>query len=70
LGADPRAVRFERAHFVATFHDVFERRRDQRVSLRGNFLPLGTYLAILHDHLGALGGGPFDMRSALERAAC
>jgi len=68
FGDDPRAVRFDRAHFVATFHDVFERCRDQGVSLHRNFLPLGIYLASLHDHLGALGGGPFDVRSAFERA--
>jgi len=65
----PRAVRFDRAQFVATFHGVFERCRNQGVSLHRTFLPLGIYLVSLHDHLGALGGEPFDVRSAFERAA-
>ncbi len=68
FGDDPGSVRFDRAHFVSTFHDVFVRCRDRGVSLHRNFLPLGVYLATLHDHLGALGGGPFDVRSAFERA--
>lgn len=68
FGENPGAVRFDRGHFVSTFHDVFERCRDEGVSLHRNFLPLGIYLASLHDHLGALGGGPFDVRSAFERA--
>ena len=69
FGEDPGAVRFERAHFVATFHDVFVRCRDEGVTLHRNFLPLGIYLATLHEHLDALGGGPFDVRSAYERAS-
>lgn len=68
FGTDPGSVRFDRAHFVSTFHDVFVRCREQGVSLHPNFLPLGIYLACLHDHLGALGGGPFDVRAAFERA--
>lgn len=68
FGEDPRAVTFERAHFVETFHDVFVRCRDQGVKLHRNFLPLGIYLACLHDHLDGLGGGPFDVRDAYERA--
>ena len=50
------------------FHDIFVRCRDQGVSLHRNFLPLGIYLACLHDHLGTLGGGPFDVRTAFENA--
>ena len=38
------------------------------MSLHRNFLPLGIYLACLHGHRGSLGGEPFDVRSAFERA--
>ena len=65
---DPEVARFDRASFVENFHDVFVRCRDEGVRLHRNFLPLGIYLASLHDHLTQLGGGPFPVRSAFERA--
>lgn len=66
-GGDARAVRFDRESFVSTFHDVFLRCRDEGVSLHRNFLPLGLYLACLHEHLGQLGGS-YDVAEAFARA--
>ncbi len=68
FGEDPENVVFERATFVSTFHEVFSRCRDQGVRLQPGFLPLGIYLAALHEHLAALGGGPFRVRTAFESA--
>lgn len=65
---DPRAVRFEAAHFHATFHEAFVRCRDAGVRLHRNFLALGIYLGCLYDHLEALGLA-FDVRDAWDRVA-
>lgn len=65
---DQREVVFRRATFVQTFHDAFVACRDAGVSLHGNFLALGLYLATLYEHLERL-DLPFDVRAAYLRAA-
>jgi hypothetical protein len=67
-GGDQREVQFRRATFVQTFHDAFVACRDAGVSLHGNFLALGLYLATLYEHLERL-DLPFDVRAAHVRAA-
>lgn len=66
-GDDQRRVRFRSATFHESFHEVFVRCRDAGVSLHGNFLPLGVFLAALYDHLESL-GVELDVRDAFERA--
>lgn len=61
-------VRFEVKHFVSTFHQVFVRCRDAGTKLHADFLPLGIYLASLHDHLERLGVA-VDVRAAFMRAS-
>ncbi len=61
-----RAVRFDSAVFQTTFHDVFVRCRDEGISLHGNFLALGVYLATLYDLLEGLDEA-FDVRDAYDR---
>ncbi|MEM7413810.1 MAG: hypothetical protein AAF430_26515 [Myxococcota bacterium] len=63
---DQRAVRFDTGVFQTTFHQVFVRCRDRGLSLHGNFLALGVYLATLYDLLEGLDEA-FDVRDAYDR---
>jgi hypothetical protein len=65
---DQTSVRFEMAHFTASFHSVFVRCRAQGVRLHPNFVALGIYLAALYEHLEAL-AVPLDVRAAFAAAA-
>jgi hypothetical protein len=68
FGEDQRHVRFVVPEFVATFHEIFLRCKQQRVRLHPDFLPLGAYLAALYDHLEKL-GVEVDVASAFASAA-
>lgn len=67
FGSNQEAHQFRTKEFVDTFHKVFVRCRDQGIELHADFLPLGIYLACLHDALDAR-GQPVDVRSCFERA--
>lgn len=67
FGSDQRAHVFRTREFVATFHKVFVRCREQGIELHPDFLPLGIYLACLHDALDPR-GAEIDVKAAFERA--
>jgi hypothetical protein len=67
FGSDQHAHVFRTKAFVSTFHKVFVRCREQGIELHADFLPLGIYLACLHDALDAR-AAPVDVRSAFEHA--
>jgi len=60
-------VTFRTVDFVDTFHQVFERCKEARVSLHPDFLPLGIYLAALYDQMEDLAVA-VDVKAAFERA--
>jgi hypothetical protein len=67
FGSDQRAHVFRTKEFVSTFHKVFVRCREQGVELHPDFLPLGIYLACLHDALEPR-AVKVDVRAAFDRA--
>ena len=67
FGGDQTLVSFRTVDFVDTFHQVFQRCKQQGVALHPDFLPLGIYLAALYDHLEDLAVA-VDVSAAFDRA--
>jgi hypothetical protein len=67
FGADQAHHAFRTREFVATFHQVFVRCREQHLQLHPDFLALGIYLAALYDALDPT-GIEIDVRACFERA--
>lgn len=67
FGGDQTLVSFRTVDFVDTFHQVFQRCKQQGVALHPDFLPLGIYLAALYDHLEDLAVA-VDVGAAFDRA--
>jgi hypothetical protein len=67
FGAGQTEQRFRTKEFVATFHQVFVRCRDQKVELHPDFFALGIYLATLYDALDQ-SGIALNARSCFVRA--
>jgi hypothetical protein len=67
FGGDQAKVAFRTVDFVDTFHQVFQRCKQQGTSLHPDFLPLGIYLAALYDHLEDLAVA-VDVSAAFDRA--
>jgi hypothetical protein len=67
FGGDQAKLAFRTVDFVDTFHQVFQRCKQQGTSLHPDFLPLGIYLAALYDHLEDLAVA-VDVSAAFDRA--
>jgi hypothetical protein len=67
FGGDADRQTFRTKEFVAIFHQVFVRCREQKIELHPDFLPLGIYLATLYDALDATGVA-FPVRACFARA--
>jgi hypothetical protein len=67
FGGDQEKVTFRTVDFVETFHQVFQRCKQQGTALHPDFLPLGIYLAALYDHLEDLAVA-VDVSAAFDRA--
>jgi hypothetical protein len=67
FGGDSDKQTFRTKEFVAIFHQVFVRCREQKIELHPDFLPLGIYLATLYDALDATGVA-LPVRACFARA--
>lgn len=65
FGENQRQLTFQLKDFITTFHSVFLRCQQNQVSLHGNFICLGIYLATLYESLELLGQA-FDVRACFE----
>jgi hypothetical protein len=65
-GARKHACEYSVAAFRSTFHEVFLRCRDARVSFHPDFITLGIAIATLYDHLESLGGS-YDVAAEFQR---
>ncbi len=67
FGGDPSCVTFSLAEFRDVFHQIFLRAKTNGITLDPDFLPFGSYLACLYEHLERLGGA-YDVKAAYLRA--